>query len=382
MIGVPSHWRRWEDRVHEARVAQRTVTIRNVAARAGVSTATVSRALSDQAGVADDTRRRVLAAARQLDYRPSGVARSLKLRATHTLGLLITDITNPFFPELVRSIEDRGRELGYALLLGNGAEDPEREAAYLELLASHRVDGLLIAARSLTARHARWLRRAPVPTVLVNCEMPDGSLNATLSDNRDGGRLAAGHLLALGHRSLGLVTPGDHDPAARDRREGIRDVLREAGLDDSKLRVALADDHVAGGQAGTTQLLRQGPPVTGILCYNDLMAIGAIRAARAAGLAVPRDVSVLGFDDIDLAAYAEPPLTTIAQDTSAMGRWAVDRIVEGITTGATRPALEAQVWRIPVRLVVRASTAPLPQEMASTGADAAEPAALSPEGVA
>jgi LacI family transcriptional regulator len=223
----------------------------------------------------------VLRAAEELDYRPSDVARSLKRRATRTLGLLITDIQNPYFPQLVRAIEDRAHELGYALVLGNGTDDPEREAAYLESLASRRVDGVLIAASRLTRRHARSLERLRVPTVLVNCATPGGAWPSVMSDNRGGGRLAAEHLLALGHRRLGLVT--------------------------------------------------EHPEVTGIVCYNDAAALGVLRAVRAAGRRVPDDVSVVGFDDIDLAAYAEPPLTTLGQDIRGLGRWGVERLLEDIS---------------------------------------------------
>ena len=337
--------------------AARRVTIDDVAARAGVSTATVSRVLSGISRGRPPTRERVLSAARDLDYRPSGVARSLKMRTTHTLGLLVTDIQNPFFPELVRAIEDRAHEHGYALLLGNGAEDPEREAAYLELLASQRVDGVLIAATSLPERHARWLMRATIPTVLVNCQIADGSLPAALSDNRNGGRLAAEHLLGLGHRAFGVISVSNGDPAGEERERGVSDALAAAGLDLEALSVAAGDSHVQGGEAAMQELLVDRPGLTAIVCYNDLMAIGALRALRAAGDRVPADVSVVGFDDIDLAAYAEPPLTTIAQDTTALGRWAVDRLLGSIRAAREGRADEPlRVVRVPVRLVVRAST--------------------------
>jgi LacI family transcriptional regulator len=341
--------------------ARPAVTIRDVAARAGVSTATVSRVLAGVSRGRATTRERVLAAAGELEYRPSGVARSLKLRVTHTLGLIITDISNPFFPELVRGAEDRARELGYALLLGNGSEDPEREAAYLELFASRRVDGMIIAAASVTERHARSLRRASLPAVLLNCEIEDRSLAAALSDNRAGGRMVAEHLLSLGHRALGLVTTVAADPAAHDRALGLRETLAAAGLDPDDLVTEEAPRTVAGGHAAMQRLLMRSPHVTGVACYNDVMAIGALRGARASGRSVPADISIVGFDDIDLAAYAEPPLTTVAQQTSALGRWGVDRLVATIRALAERREPDPPTTvRMPVRLVVRATTAPAP----------------------
>jgi LacI family transcriptional regulator len=341
--------------------AASTATIADVAARAGVSTATVSRVLSGRSRGRAGSRERVLEAARVLDYRPSDVARSLKRRATHTIGLLITDIQNPYFPQLVRAIEDRAHELGYALLLGNGSDDPDREAGYLESLASRRVDGVLIAASRLTRRHARSLERLRVPTVLVNCESPDGAWPSVMSDNRAGGRLAAEHLLRLGHQRLGLVTV-HRETAAHERAAGIDDALRaEPGA--ARLWSVAGDSGVAGGEATAGRLLTEQPNVTGILCYNDALALGVLRAIRAVGRRVPDDVSVVGFDDIDLAAYVEPPLTTVGQDISGLGRWGVERLLQDISgherPGASRARLSTVHW--PVRLVVRRSTAPPPR---------------------
>ena len=336
-------------------------TISDVAARAGVSTATVSRVLAGVSRGRPRTRARVLEAAEALDYRPSGVARSLKRRTTQMLGLVITDITNPFFPELVRAVEDGAQASGYALLLGNSVADPARELAYLELLAGRRVDGLIIAAADIAERHAEWLARTALPIVLVNGESTDGRHAAALSDNHGGGRLGAEHLLGLGHRRLGLISVAEPDHAARDRADGIRDALTAAGLDPAALEVAVGARHVSGGEAAMATLLARVDPPTAVLCHNDVMAIGALRAARAAGLRVPDDVSVVGFDDIDLAAYAEPPLTTIAQDTRLLGRWGVEALVARIAAGvAVAEGVPIAPIRVPTRLVERRSTGPAP----------------------
>ncbi len=338
-----------------------SATIAHVAALAGVSTATVSRVLAGRSRGRGDSRERVLAAAQALDYRPSGVARSLKMRTTHTLGLLITDIQNPFFPELVRAIEDQAHDRGYVLLLGNGADDVEREGEFLELLSARRVDGVLIATSGLTHRHSRWLGRSRLPTVLVNSEAPDGSIPAAMSDNRDGARQAAEHLLALGHRCLGLVSVSLVDPAAAERSEGIRIALAGMPEGTTILHVELCASNVSSGEAATRRLLDDHPHVTGILCYNDVIAIGALRAIRAGGRSVPGEVSVIGFDDIDLAAYAEPSLTTVAQDIRELGRWAVDRLLSAPDEGRPGSGSTAiETVRLPVRLVIRGSTGPAP----------------------
>lgn len=334
-------------------------TIAQVAARAQVSTATVSRVLSGRSRGRRETRERVLEAVTALDYRPSDVARSLKRQATRTLGLLVTDIQNPYFPQLVRAIEDRAHETGYALLLGNGTDDPEREAAYLESLAARRVDGLVIAASRLTRRHATALERLRAPTVLVNCESREGTWPSAMSDNRAGGRLAAEHLLRLGHRSLGLVTV-EGEAAAHERAIGIHDAVR-TGPAGTVLRTETGGTGAAAGEASARRLLARHPDVTGILCYNDALALGVLRGIRATGRRVPAEVSVVGFDDIDLAAFAEPPLTTIRQDIRGLGRWAVDRLLEIILGRATTDhSGPFTTLRWSVDLVTRGSTAPPP----------------------
>jgi len=339
------------------------ITIADVASRAGVSTATVSRVLAGLGGARPDTRQRVLKSARELGYRPSGVARSLKLRTTRTLGLIITDIGNPFFPELVRAVEEAARERDYAVLLCNSGEDPEREGAYLELLAERRVDGVVIASSGIGRRHRAWLAKAPLPVVLVNCASPDVPLPTILSDNRAGAALAIGHLIALGHRRIAHITAPARNEAATERLEGARDALRAAGLDPAGLLVAEGDGHVGGGAAAAERLLDAEHGLTAIFAYNDLTAIGAIRAVGACGLRVPDDVSVVGFDDVDLAAFADPPLTTVAQATASMGRWAVAQLLDRVRGG---PATIETVT-LPVHLEVRASTGPArPREVVAS----------------
>jgi LacI family transcriptional regulator len=332
-------------------------TIRDVARHAGVSTATVSRALSGLSTVRPSTRETVVAAATTLGYRPSGIARSLKLRSTRTLGLLVTDIANPYFPEIVRAVEDAALERGHTLLLCTGAEDPGREAMYLELLAERRVDGIIIASSGLQERHREWLSHARVPVVLVNCTSAGPTLPAILSDNQEGGRLAAEHLLGLGHRHLGHVSAPRRYAAAGERLAGIKQAI--AAFPGAELAVIDADSRVDGAEAATHKLLDNHPETTGILCYNDLSAIGALRALRARGLQVPGDISVVGYDDIAAAGWVDPPLTTVTQQTATMGRWAVERLVERIGhPGDDGAEGSAVVVRLPVALHVRASSAP------------------------
>jgi LacI family transcriptional regulator len=335
---------------------RRAPTIHDVARYAGVSTATVSRALSGRGTVRPGTRDAVVAAVTTLGYRPSGIARSLKLRSTRTLGLLVTDIANPYFPEIVRAVEDAALERGHTLLLCTGAEDPGREAMYLELLAERRVDGIIIASSGLQERHREWLALARVPVVLVNCTSVGPALPALLSATRAGGRIAAEHLLAFGHRRLGHVSAPLRYTAAGERLAGIGDAVRRCP--DSDLVVVDGDARVEGAEAATHALLDRHPETSAVLCYNDLSAIGALRAMRARGLHVPGQISVVGFDDIAAAGWVDPPLTTVSQQTSTMGRWAVERLVDLVShPREDRSEASAEVVRLPVALRVRASSA-------------------------
>ena len=332
-------------------------TIVDVAARAGVSTATVSRVLSGVQPARHSTRERVLAAVRELDYRPSGVARALKRSETRTIGLLITDIGNPFFPQIVRAVEDEAHARGYGVILCNAADDSDRELAYLELLLERRVDGLIVASARTTRRHAERLAAVPMPVVLVNSDAPGSRLAGVTTAHRHGARIATEHLLGLGHRRIAHIGAPSAQ-AARLRHAGVTDALRAAGLDPASLLLAEGDEHVEGGARAAELLLAERPQPTAIVCYNDLTAVGALRAVRRAGLRVPEDVSLTGFDDIELAAWTDPPLTTVRQPTDALARWAVGRLADALPSG--RPAAE-RVSLEPT-LVVRGSSGPAPPQ--------------------
>jgi LacI family transcriptional regulator len=337
-----------------------TATIADVAARARVSTATVSRVLNGAGRASPATRERVRAAARELGYRPSGVARSLKLRQTRTIGLIVTDIENPFFPSLVRAVEDAARAEGYAILLGNAADDPEREAAYLDLLVDRRVDGVIIAASSLGVRHGEWLAEPPLPVVLVNTTSTGIALTAVASDNRGGARSAAEHLIGLGHQRLGFLAAPSRNVDSPVRLAGVRDAMVAAGLDPSSLQVASGPALVGGGEAAMAELLDRDPRPTGVVAYNDLMAIGAMRAARSRGVRIPDDLSLVGFDDVEFASYVQPPLTTVAQDQATMGLEAVRALAAQLAVEPSSPPRPAMVTRLPTTLRIRGTTGPPP----------------------
>ncbi|MDQ3493590.1 MAG: LacI family transcriptional regulator [Chloroflexota bacterium] len=343
-------------------------TIADVARRAGVSTATVSRVLAGVGRARPETRKRVEAAAVELEYRPSGIARSLKSRTTRTLGLIVTDIENPFFPELVRAIEDAARAAGYAVLLCNADDDPDREAAYLDLLVERRVDGVVIAASSLGSHHREWLASPPLPVVLVNTTAHGVALPSIVSDNLAGGRLAVEHLFELGHRRIGYLQ-APRNPDSGDRLAGARAAFRTARRSTRELVLASGEPGVAGGERATLELLARAPGLTAIFAYNDLMAIGAMRAIKASGRHVPGDVSVIGFDDVALAGFVDPPLTTMAQSTAELGRWAFERLSRSLSGSLSGPQEQGgsgsgraeDIVRLPVKLVIRQSTGRAPE---------------------
>jgi DNA-binding LacI/PurR family transcriptional regulator len=225
------------------------------------------------------------------------------------------------------------------------------------------VDGLLIASSALTERHRDWIDERPCPVVIMNSGSAMGSVPAVLSDNVAGGRLAAEHLVGLGHRRLVFIaTPASGNLAVDERLQGVRAALAAPGVLGTELHAVEGDGRVEGGERAAQEALQHYPRTTALICYNDLTAVGALRGLHALGLRVPYDVSIVGFDDIELAPYVEPPLTTVRQDTTAMGEWAVSTllglIAESLSAEAGRPArvAETPTQRIAVELVVRGST--------------------------
>lgn len=333
-------------------------TIRDVALRAGVSTATVSRVLAGIGKPRADTVAAVMSSVEALGYRPSGVARSLRMRRTRTLGLIVTDIQNPFFPELVQAADQAARGLGYSILLGSAAYDERRAMHYLDLMVDRRVDGMIIASSQLSEASWRWLLASPVPVVVVNAETGDLPVTTISSDNHDGASLATEHLLGLGHRSIACIRGSATFTADAPRTEGFRQACREAGLPVADTPELWGDGQVEGGELAAAELLERHAGVTAITCYNDMTAIGVLRALRGAGRRVPGEISVVGCDDIAAASWVVPALTTVAQQKAEMGRLAVARLAARLDGAGDAPASEH--IRLPMVLRVRESTAPPP----------------------
>jgi DNA-binding LacI/PurR family transcriptional regulator len=339
-------------------------TIRDVAARAGVSTATVSRVLAGLGHPRAETAAAVQAAVAALRYRPSGVARSLRMQQTRTLGLIVTDIQNPFFPELVQAADQAARGLGYSILLGSAAYDEGRARHYLDLMVDRRVDGMIVASSQIAASSSDWLLASPVPVVVLNTEPGGLPVPLITSDNRGGARLAAEHLLGLGHRRLAYVRGRASFSADVPRVEGFRAACAAAGLRPDDWLELRGDGGVEGGERAARELIARDDGTTAVACFNDTTAIGVLRALRTAGIRVPADISVIGCDDITAASWVTPALTTVAQQKAEMGRLAVERLAAmlaggagGQGDGAAAPdGTPPEPVRLPMILKVREST--------------------------
>ena len=286
----------------------------DVAREAGVSIMTVSRVVNDKGEISLDTRHRVLDVIERLGYRPSGIARGLATKRTGTLGLVVPDISNPFFSDVVRGVEDQAYNRGYNVFLCNTEEDSQRELTILESLEEKRVDGLLLASSRLEEGELRSAVGRFPAVVLINRRLVGNSNGAgvgvVLVDDFSAARMATRHLLDSNCTPVGFLVGPPASRSGRSRVEGYRTILVEAGLDHNPAWMRRCSSDVEGGRESAIDLLSDHPELTGLLCYNDLVAVGALQAAVDLGRHVPADLCIVGFDDIPLAALITPSLTT------------------------------------------------------------------------
>jgi LacI family transcriptional regulator len=327
-------------------------TIREVAESAGVSYATVSHVINNTRLVSPETRERVLAAMDALNYRPNALARSLRQGKTNTIGLVLPDSANPFFAEISRSIEDEAFKKGYSVFLCNTELDTQRELFYVDVLSKKQVDGIIFVAAGDTADSLDYLIQRRMPLVMIDREVPNVEADAVLTDNQLGGYLATHHLLDLGHRRIACIAgPSSITPSA-ERIIGYRKALEEAGVSYDEKLILRGDYHAQSGMDITHIILGMDPRPTAIFALNDLMALGALRAAAEAGYSVPNDLSVVGYDDLEISHFTNPPLTTIAQPKKEVGTRAVNLLVERMSKKSQPPVRLV----LPPELIVRRST--------------------------
>ena len=340
------------------------VSIRDVAELADVSTATVSHVLNGTRYVSPRLTERVQTALVELDYRPDAVAQSLRRRRTMTLGLLLPSVEIPFFASVVYSIERSASEQGYNIILCDSDWQMPTEEAHLRDLLARRVDGLMCISASMSAAEIGPVIEGGTPVVMFERQMPDIGLDAVGIDNERGAYEATMHLLKLGHRRIGLVRGMAISTVSDERLRGCRRALAEEGIafDDGSPRnggpessgLLFCGDFLpeTGWQAAERFLSLSEPP-SAIFAFNDLMAMGVLHRLNEAGLRVPEDVAVVGFDDIPLSRYMGPGLTTVRQPLAQMGRSAVKLLLQRI---AGDGLAQAQYIKFKPELVIRSST--------------------------
>ncbi len=306
-------------------------TIQKVAAAAGVSVATVSRALNNPEVVSPPTREQVLHAVRALGYRPNRAARSLRMRAASVIGLIISDITNPFFTNLVRGVEDVAQRAGYSVVLANSDEDLAKEATYLEVAAAERMAGIVLSPASATRTDITLLREYGIPVVTIDRKLRAAAVDSITIDNVAAARQAAEHLISSGCTRIAAVTGPRRTTTATERLTGYRAALRAAGMPLERSRTRYADYRVEGGYAATMDLLQAEPPPDGLLVANNLMTIGALAAVEECGLTSPGDVAIAGFDDMSWRLGRPPRLTLVAQPTYDIGSSAAEILLRRIS---------------------------------------------------
>ncbi len=326
-------------------------TIIQVATSAGVSTATVSRVLSHPDRVAEKTRLHVLGVVEALGYRPNVAARSLRTLRAAKILLTVPDISNPFFASVIRGAEEAARDAGYGVVVGDTRHDPVIEDQYAEMLSRREVDGLIFLGHRLPDPLQRVLDRAGCAAPIVNgCDYNvETGVPGVHIDNAAAGRDAVQHLVDLGHRDIGIVAGPGTSPLSRDRLAGAMAVAEAHGVAD-RIQTRIGDYSAASAFEQARAMIAGG--VTALFCFSDEMAMGAIAAVRDAGLDCPRDVSVIGFDDLPHALYFHPALTTISQPKGLIGQRAVEMLVAILNGDTDRPDRVVLAHE----LVVRGST--------------------------
>jgi LacI family transcriptional regulator len=334
---------------------RRPVGIREVAARAGVSVATVSNVFNRPEVVAADTRLRVERAIAALGYVRNESARQLRSGQSRSIGLIVPDIANPFFTDVTRGVEDATSAAGAMVIVCNSDDDLDKEDRYVTLLAEQRVQGVLLVPVSGSLAATARLRDRGIPVVLLDSIGTVDDISSVSVNDMAGGRIAVAHLLALGHRKVAFLGAGHEAPQAVDRTAGARQAMLDAGRSPDELRLMPAHSlNVDGGVRAAAQLLTQTPRVrpTAVACVNDLLALGLLHELLRNGVRVPDDIGIVGYDDIGFAEAAAVPLTSVRQPRQHLGRCAAELLLRECATASQR---HEQVVFEP-ELVVRASS--------------------------
>jgi len=328
------------------------LNIAEIARRANVSTATVSRTLNQSGPVKAATARKVWRAVTELNYVPNSHARTLVSGRSRIIGVIVSDITNPFFPELLRSFETLAAEKQYDLIVTSTDYETTRMTACLRRMLERKVDGVAMMTSEMDLGVIKELSRRGVPIVFMDVGQVGPKMSHVMIDYGNGVRQAVDHLAGLGHKRMAFISGPLELHSARTRRQAFLEGMRGHGIEPDKKLVREGTHTAEGGREAMTALLRLSKRPTAVVCSNDWTAIGALNAIAAAGLRVPQDISLVGFDDIPLASYTNPPLTSVRMSASDVGTVAF-RALFGLVSGER---VEGDVYQIPTELIARASS--------------------------
>jgi DNA-binding LacI/PurR family transcriptional regulator len=328
-------------------------TIKDIARMASVSHSTVSRALHNASLVDPKTADRIQRIARKVGYRASAVARGLVTQETRTIGVVVTTIADPFVSEVLSGIEETANRHGYSVFLAESNADSEREIKAVHSFAERWVDGIVVTSSRVGSLHFELLSEMKMPIVLINNQHPGASAHSVMVQNTEGSRQAVQHLIRLGHRRIAYIRDKFGYQSDAERLAGYRTALRRGGIAFSKELVVCGDGKPDGGMVAMRNLLGLEEPPTAVFCYNDMTALGALRCIHDERLQVPQDISLVGFDDLFIASYTQPRLTTVRQPRRQLGQLAMDTLLKLISGQDSVDSIS-----VPAELVVRESTAP------------------------
>lgn len=333
-------------------------TIYDIAQKAGVAPSTVSRALQDHPRIGAETRARIQALAKEMGYVPSAVARGLKTNRSCVLGVIVHRVEDPFLTEVLHGIEDTLHATGYSLFLAASHHDPEREKEVMQAMSERRVDGIIISSSHINLKSLRQLDHYGIPSVLINNHaMWEPDTYCVYHDEVYAMNQLLQHVIDLGHERIAYLSYSHGGRTDHKRQQGYEESLRQAGLILPAEYVSSCENEIPeGGAQGMRKLLDLKEIPTAVVCYNDMMAIGAIQAIHKAGLRVPDDISVTGFDDINLAKYITPPLTTFHQPRYELGQHAAAMMLHALSEETT--SAQPQISILRGELIIRQSTAP------------------------
>ncbi len=332
------------------------VTIRDVAVAAGFSVNTVSRALNEKPDVSEKTRRAILEAAKKMGYRPNRLARGLRSNKTQTIGVIVADIANPFFGAVVKGIEQAASKQGLSIILANSDETCKREAKAIQVMLSEKVDGILITPCQKERKTIIDLKQSGLPFVLLGRCFDDLSIDYVIPNDMYGGFLATKHLLEIGHTRIAIVNAPLYISSAKHRLKGYKKALSQYGVKVDESLITSQALTVKEGYRVARSILRQAHRPTAIFAYSDFVAFGVMKAIREAGLRVPEDIAVVGFDDVEFSSCLEVSLTTVVSPKERMGREGLKILVAKLKDGHQK-SKKAVKLKLGVELAVRQSSA-------------------------